>query len=385
MERRIFSPEHDLFRTQFRRFVEREVAPNRAAWAEAGCVSREAWKAAGEAGFLCTSLRPEHGGAGADFLYSMIISEELARAHESGFGLALHSDIVVPYIANYGSDEQRGRLLRRCIDGDCITAIAMTEPGTGSDLAAIRTTATREGSDWVIDGTKTFVSNGQLADLVVVVAKTDPAAKLPHRAISLFLVEANTPGFARGRPLKKIGMASQDTSELFFDKLRVPGEALLGEVGAGMLYMMQRLQIERLLVAISAQAHAEIVLEETIAYTKERNVFGKPVASFQNTAFKLADCATKLEVGRSFLDNLCAAVARGETLIKECSMAKLWHTEVFQEVADTCLQFWGGYGLMLDYPVARAFEDARVQRIYAGTNEIMRMIIASQMGLGTSS
>ena len=381
MDRTLFSEEHRLFQTAFRTFLAREVVPHQERWRDEGIVDRAAWKKAGEGGFLCPWLGEEHGGAGGDFLYSVIVSEELARAYESGFAMGLHSDIVVPYIASFGSDAQKKRWLPGCASGDLITAIAMTEPGTGSDLAAITTTARRDGDDYVIDGAKTFISNGQLCDLCIVAAKTDPAPAKAHQAVTLFVVEAGTPGFVKGKRLKKMGMASQDTSELFFESCRVPAANRLGDEGAGFMFLMQKLQQERLMVAIGAQAAAEQVLADTIAYTQERKAFGKPIGKFQNTQFKLVECATEVEVGRAILDRVVGEHAKGAYLVKECSMAKLWQTEMLSRVVDTCLQFFGGYGYMLEYPVTRAYMDARVQKIFAGTNEIMKIIIAKQMGL----
>jgi len=381
MDRTLFSSDHDLFRQAFRQFVAKEVVPHQPRWREAGMVDRDAWRKAGAQGFLCPWLGEEHGGAGGDFLHSVIIMEELAYAYESGFAMALHSDIVVPYLYSFGNDEQKRRWLPGCASGELITAIAMTEPGTGSDLAAIKTTARKDGDDYVLNGAKTFISNGQLCDLVIVAAKTDGASSDPHKAISLFVVEAGRGGFVKGKKLEKMGMASQDTSELFFEDCRIPAANRLGAEGAGFLMLMQKLQQERLCVAIGAQAGAEQVLADTVAYTKERQAFGRPISKFQNTQFKLVECATQVEVGRAFLDQVIAGHVAGKYLVKECSMAKLWQTEMAQEVIDTCLQFFGGYGYMLEYPVTRAFMDARVQRIYAGTNEIMKIIIAKQMGL----
>jgi acyl-CoA dehydrogenase len=381
MDRMTYSEEHELFRKSFRTFLERAVLPNQMRWIEAGIVDREVWREAGKAGFLCPWLEPEHGGAGGDFFHSVIVSEELCRIYESGFGLPLHSDIVVPYIHEFGSEEQKKRWLPGCASGDLVTAIAMTEPGTGSDLAAIATTAVRDGDDYVINGSKTFISNGIHCDLCVVAAKTDSNPENKHAAISLFVVEANRKGFVKSKKLKKLGMLAQDTAELAFEDMRVPAENRLGEEGAGFLMLMRKLQQERLMVAIMAQAGAEQVLADTIDYTKQRRAFGKPISKFQNTQFKLVDCATKVEVGRAFLDKLIAEHAAGKYLVKECSMAKLWQTEMAGQVVDECLQMFGGYGYMLEYPVARAYMDARVARIYAGTNEIMKTIIAKQMDL----
>jgi acyl-CoA dehydrogenase len=381
MDRNLYSEEHEIFRRSFRTFVEREVKPNQERWNAAGIVDRETWRKAGEGGFLCPWLPPEHGGAGGDFLHSAIVIEELAAAHESGFAMSLHSDVCVPYLHEFGSDAQKQRWLPGCASGDYVTAVAMTEPGTGSDLAAIASTAVRDGDHYVINGAKTFISNGILCDLCIVAAKTDPRPEHAHQGISLFVVEAGTPGFIKGKKLAKMGMASQDTSELAFEDCRVPAANRLGDEGAGFLMLMRKLQQERLVVALGSQAAAEQVLKDTLAYVTERKAFGKPISKFQNTQFKLAECATKIEVGRAFLDRLVAEHMAGKHLVKECSMAKLWQTEMLGEVVDTCLQFFGGYGYMLEYPVTRAFMDARVQRIFAGTNEIMKVIIAKQMGL----
>jgi acyl-CoA dehydrogenase len=380
MQRQLFSEEHELFRDTVRSFCQREILPRQKQWNEDGMVDRETWHKAGEAGLVCPWLEQKYGGPGGDFLHSVIVMEELGFVYESGFALGLHNDIVVPYIHSFGDDEQKERWLPGCATGEKITAIAMTEPGTGSDLAALRTTARKDGDHYVIDGAKTFISNGILADLVVVAAKTgdDPD---PHKNLSLFVVEADTPGFVRGKKLEKMGMASQDTAELAFEGCRVPAANRLGPEGGGFLMLMQKLQQERLVVAIYSQANAEKVLADTIEYAKERQAFGRPISKFQNTQFKLAECAAKVEVGRAFLDRLVAEHAAGKYLVKECSMAKLWQTEMYGEVVDTCLQFFGGYGYMLEYPISRAYMDARVQRIYAGTNEIMKVIIAKQMGL----
>jgi acyl-CoA dehydrogenase len=396
MRRTLFSEEHALFRDAVRRFLEREVVPHQSRWNEAGSVDRDVWRKAGEAGLLCPWLPEAQGGPGGDFLHSVVVMEELARIYESGFAMPLHSDIVVPYIHAYGSQEQKQRWLPGCVSGEVVTALAMTEPGAGSDLAAMKTAARRDGDHWVLDGTKTFISNALLCDLCIVAAKTKAFgaegdehegptkgahAADPHRAISLFLVPADTPGFTKGKKLAKMGMASQDTAELFFENCRIPADHLLGAEGAGFLMLMQKLQPERLVVAVAAQAGAEQVLADTVAYTKERHAFGRPLSKLQNTAFKLAECATEVEVGRAFLDRLIVEHMAGQYLVKECSMAKLWQTEMLGRVVDTCLQMFGGYGYMLEYPVTRAFMDARVQRIYAGTSEIMKVIIAKQMGL----
>lgn len=380
MKRNIFDEDHDLFRQTVRTFVEREIKPNQEAWNEAGSVSREAWRKAGEAGLLCPALDPDYGGQGGTFLHSAIVMEELSYAYESGFAVALHSDIVVPYLESFGSEEQKQRWLPKSASGELISAIAMTEPGTGSDLAGIKTSARLEGDTWVINGSKTFISNGLLCDWVLVAVKTGDHENA-HKNISLIVVEATSPGFKRGKRLKKMGMASQDTAEMFFEDCRVPKDNLIGVEGGGFLMLMQKLQQERLVVAVASQASAEQVVKDTLAYTKERKAFGRPICKFQNTQFKLAEVATKVEVGRHFLDRLLEQHVAGEYLVKECSMAKLWQTEMLGEVVDECLQLFGGYGYMLEYPISRAYMDARVQRIYAGTNEIMKLIIARQMGI----
>ncbi|MBK9001871.1 MAG: acyl-CoA dehydrogenase family protein [Myxococcales bacterium] len=381
VDRNLFSEEHEQFRQSFKKFVEREILPNQERWREQGIVDREAWRKAGAGGFLCPWLETEHGGPGGDFLCSVVVIEELSKIYESGFAISLHSDIIVPYIHEFGSDAQKKRWLPGCASGDLVTAIAMTEPGTGSDLANIATTAVRDGDDYVLNGQKTFISNGILCDLCIVAAKTDPDPKSAHHGISLIVVEADRPGFVKGKKLKKMGMASQDTSELAFEDCRVPVTNRLSEEGAGFMMLMQKLAQERLVVALGAQASAEQVLADTLEYVKERRAFGKPIASFQNTKFKLAEVATKVEVGRAFADRLVQEHVAGKFLVKECSMAKLWHTDMVGEVVDECLQMFGGYGYMLEYPISRAYMDARVQRIFAGTNEIMKVIIAKQLGI----
>ncbi|MCB9556461.1 MAG: acyl-CoA dehydrogenase family protein [Deltaproteobacteria bacterium] len=381
MERSLFGEEHKIFQKAVRQFIDREVRPQQKQWLEAGIVSREVWKKAGEAGLLCTWLDERYGGPGGDFLHATIVIEELARAYESGFAAPLHSDIVVPYIHRFGNDAQKDRWLASCARGETITAVAMTEPDAGSDLASMKMTARKDGDSWILNGNKTFISNGILCDLCVVAAKTGDAETDPHTAISLFLVEADRPGFSKGKKLEKIGMHSQDTAELHFEDCRIPAGNLLGHEGAGFIMLMQALQQERLVVAIAAQAIAETVLQDTLNYCQERKAFKRPISKFQNTQFKLVDAATQVEIGRHFLDRLVSEHAAGKYLVKECSMAKCWQTEMAQRVIDDCLQLYGGYGYMTEYPVARAFVDARVQRIYAGTNEIMKVIIAKQMGL----
>jgi acyl-CoA dehydrogenase len=380
VKRELFDEDHEIYRQTVREFMKREVVPRQEQWMADGSVDRATWLAAGEAGLLCPWVEERWGGPGGDFLHSVIVCEELARVYESGFAIPLHSDIVVPYIHSFGDDAQRERWLPGCVSGELISAIAMTEPNTGSDLAAIRTTATRDGDEYVINGSKTFISNGFLCDLVIVAAKTENSDD-PHRAVSLFVVEGDAPGFVRAKKMAKMGLASQDTAELAFEDCRIPAANRLGPEGAGFMMLMQKLQQERLVVGLICQAAAEQVLADTIIYAKERAAFGRPIIKFQNTQFKLAECATEVEVGRHFCDAVIRRHAAGEYLVKECSMSKLWHSEMLGRVVDECLQFFGGYGYMLEYPISRAYMDARVQRIYAGTNEIMKVIIAKQMGI----
>jgi len=379
MERNIFNEDHNLFRDQFREFCAREVIPNIERWEEQRIVDRKTWLIAGQQGFLCPWVDPKYGGLGVDFGYSAIMNEELVRAGASGFALALHNDICVPYIATFGSEEQKERWLPGCVNGELISALAMTEPNAGSDLAAIRTTALRDGDHYVVNGQKTFISNGILCDVVIVAVKTDP--KSTHSGVSLIVVEAGTPGFEKGRKLNKMGMHAQDTAELNFTDCQVPVANLLGKEGGGFYYMMEKLQQERLVVAIGAQAAAEVVLENTVKYTQERTAFGKPICKFQNTQFKLVEIATEVEIGRTFIDRLIAEHIAGTPIVKETSMAKWWITEMSKRVIDECLQFYGGYGYMEEYPVCRAYRDARAQTIFAGANEIMKIIIAKSMGL----
>jgi acyl-CoA dehydrogenase len=381
MERKIFSEEHEIFRQGFRKFLEREVVPHQAEWKKNGIVSKDAWKKAGGAGYLCPWAEEKYGGSGVDFTYSVVIMEELARIMESGFAVNLHSDIVVPYIATFGNEEQKQRWLPGCVSGDIVTAVAMTEPGTGSDLQAIKTTAVRDGDYYIVNGQKTFISNGQLCDLVVVACKTNPKADPPYTGMSLMVVEDKTPGFEKGKKLEKIGMKSQDTSEMYFSDCKVPVKNILGGEGEGFFQLMQKLQQERLVSAIAAQAGAEKAIEETIEYTKTRTAFGKPISKFQNTRFRLVEMATEIELGRTFVDRLIQEHIAGVNIIKETCMAKWWITEMLKRTIDQCLQFFGGYGYMLEYPIAQAYLDARVQTIFAGTTEIMKEIIGKQMGL----
>lgn len=372
--RTLFSHEHEQFRESVRKFFEQEAVPFHAQWEKDGHIDRALWNKAGEAGMLCSHIPEEYGGMSADFLYSAVVIEEQSRLGLSGVGFSLHSDIVAPYILHYGSEEQKHKYLPKLVSGELVTAIAMTEPGTGSDLQGVKTTAVLDGDEYVINGSKTFITNGFLADLVIVVAKTD--AKAGAKGISLFLVEANTPGFAKGKRLEKVGMKAQDTSELFFQDVRVPKENLLGKEGMGFVYLMQELPQERLTVGLLAISSAEAALEWTKDYTRERKAFGKAVADFQNTRFKLAEMATEIQIGRVFVDRCLELHLKGKLDVPTAAMLKYWSTDLQCKVIDECVQLHGGYGYMLEYPIARAWADSRVQRIYAGTNEIMKEIIS---------
>ena len=383
MRREIFTEEYAIFREQVKRFVESEITPKIEGWNRAGISDRESWRKLGAAGFLGANAPAAYGGAGVDFIYDAIVIEELARVRAHGLMMGLHSDIIMPYISTFGSEEQKRRYLPGAIAGEIILAIAMTEPGTGSDLAAVRTTARRDGDSYVINGAKMFISNGQLANLIIVVAKTNPDAKPAHRGVSLILVDGDAPGFVRGRKLDKLGLKGQDTSELFFEDCRVPAANLLGREGEGFKMLMEKLQQERLVCAIQAITSARRCLDDTIDYAKGRRAFGQPIAAFQNTQFKLAEMATEVEVGQTFVDRLMAAHVRGDDVTTEVSMAKWWTTELLKRVASQCLQLHGGYGFMLEYPVSMDYADAAVQSIYAGTSEIMKVIIARRMGLET--
>jgi len=375
-----YTDEHKMFRDTLRKFVANELVPHVEEWEEAGIVPRSAWKKMGEQGFLGTSIPAEYGGPGADFLYSVIVNEEMARANFWGLTASLHSDIIVPYILSFGSEEHKRKYLPGCVTGDIITAVAMTEPGAGSDLAAMKMTAVENGDSFILNGQKTFISNGINCDLCVVAAK-DPAEGNPHKAVDLFLVEAGTPGFEKGRQLKKAGWHSQDTAELYFTDCRIPKADRLGEKGTGFLKLMQKLQQERLVLAIGAVAAAEYMLEFTIQYCRERPVFGKPISKFQHNQFEIVEMATEIKIGRTFVDKLVADHMEGKQIIIETSMAKYWISDMANRVADRCLQLHGGYGYCDEYPISRAWRDLRVTRIFAGTNEIMKTIIARFMGL----
>ncbi|MEO7393022.1 MAG: acyl-CoA dehydrogenase family protein [Ramlibacter sp.] len=384
IERTLFNADHESFRDSFRRFMEKEIAPHHDAWEEQGYVDRAVWNKAGANGYLCATLPEEFGGAGADKLYSVVQMEELARGGYSGIGYSLHSEIVAPYILNYGTDEQKKRILPRLASGEMIGAIAMSEPAAGSDLQGVKTTAILQpDGHYLLNGSKTFITNGWHADLVIVVAKTDPAAGA--KGTSLLLVERGMKGFEHGKRLKKLGLKAQDTAELFFDNVKVPAENLLGGEAfrnKGFICLMEQLPWERMQIAVTAVASAQAAIDWTVAYTKERKVFGQSVASFQNTRYTLAEMQTEVQIARVFVDKCLELVCQDKLDTATASMAKYWTTDLQCKVMDECVQLHGGYGYMWEYPITRAYADARVQRIYGGTNEIMKEVITRAMGLG---
>ncbi|MBL5767242.1 acyl-CoA dehydrogenase family protein [Heyndrickxia sporothermodurans] len=373
--------EHEIFRSSLRRFLQKECVPYYDEWEENRIVPRSFWQKMGEQGFLCPDVDESYGGYGGDWGFSVIINEELERVGSSLVGIGLHNDIVIPYLTSYGTEEQKRKWLPSCVAGETITAIAMTEPGCGSDLANMQTTAILDGDHYLLNGQKTFITNGVHADLVIVACKTNPQAVPPHKGMSLLAVERNTPGFSRGRKLNKVGLHAQDTAELIFEDCRVPKENLLGEEGKGFTYLMEKLQQERLIVAIAAQVSAERMLEITMDYVKSRKAFGKAISRFQNTQFKLVEMATDIEMGRAFLDQLIADHMGGKDIVTKVSMAKWKLTEMARNVATQCMQLHGGYGYMEEYEIARRYRDIPVASIYAGTNEIMKTIIAKNLGL----
>jgi acyl-CoA dehydrogenase len=365
-----------LLEEQARRFMQSEFTPHLERWNQQGMYERETWTKAGAAGLLCAAMPEQYGGAGGSFAHEVVINRELSLCGFDSFGAPLHSGIVAPYILHYGTEEQKQRWLPRLATGELVGAIAMTEPGTGSDLQGVRTTARRSGNGYVLNGTKTFITNGQHADLIIVVAKTDPTEKA--KGVSLMVVEtAEAAGFRRGRKLKKLGLDAADTSELFFEDVALPASSLLGtEEGQGFAQLMRELPQERLIVAIHAMAMMERALELTIAYTKERQAFGRKIIEFQNSQFVLAECKTEATVAKVFLDHCIAQHLDGKLDTATASMAKYWHTDLLGKITDRCLQLFGGYGYMDEYPISRLYRDARVMRIYAGTNEIMKLLIA---------
>jgi alkylation response protein AidB-like acyl-CoA dehydrogenase len=383
-DRPLLDPEHEAFRSTVRQFVEREVTPHHEQWEADGQVGREVWLRAGRQGLLCFDVPEEYGGPGVDdFRYNTVLTEELTRAGAHGPGFGIHTDIVVPYLTGLGTAEQKKRWLPGCVSGETITAIAMTEPGAGSDLQGIRTSAVDKGDHYVLSGSKTFISNGQLADLVVVVARTDTMVEggLGHQGISLLVVERGMAGFERGRNLAKVGLAAQDTSELFFDEVVVPKENRLGEEGSGFLSLMRNLPQERLSIAVMAAAACESVLALCLAHVTERQAFGRPIGSFQHNRFVVAEMATEARVARVFVDDCVRRHCAGELDATGAAMAKWWTTELQKKIVDHGVQLFGGYGYMREYPIARAFLDSRVQTIYGGTTEIMKEIIGRSLGL----
>jgi alkylation response protein AidB-like acyl-CoA dehydrogenase len=367
--RTLFAPEHETFRDSVRRFLEAEVKPHDERWQEQGYVDKAVWRKAGENGFLCMSMPEEYGGCGADKLFSMVLMEEQARINNSSVGWGLHSEIVAPYLFNYGSDALKKKYLPKMAAGEMIGAIAMSEPG-----------AVRKGNGYVLNGSKTFITNGWNCDLVIVVAKTDPAKGA--KGTSLIVVDTSMQGFAKGKRLKKMGLKGQDTTELFFDNVEVPAENLLGQENNGFIYLMQELPWERMQIAIGAAAKCEAALRWTIDFVNERKAFGKPVASFQNTRFKLAEVATEVQVMRVFVDRCMELLLEKKLDTATASMAKYWASDMEGKVLDECLQLHGGYGFMWEFPISQAFVDARVTRIYGGTNEIMKEVISRSLGLG---
>ena len=389
IERTLFSAEHNAFRESFRTFLEREVAPFHEAWEEQGYVDRGVWNKAGENGFLCTSMPEAYGGAGVDRLFSMIEMEELGRAGLTGIGFSLHSEIVAPYLLHYGTEAQKKKYLPKMASGELVTAIAMSEPAAGSDLQGIKTTALRsdagKGDHYVLNGSKTFITNGWHADLVVVVAKTNPTEGA--KGTSLFLVERGMVGFEKGKRLKKIGLKAQDTAELFFNDVKLPLDNLLGGdafLNRGFVCLMQELPWERLQIAVTAISSAQAAIDWTLAYVQQRKAFGKTIGAFQNTRYKLAELQTEVQIAQVFLDKCSELLLAAKLDAATASMAKYWCTDLQCKVMDECLQLHGGYGYMWEYPIARAFADARVQRIYGGTNEIMKEVVSRSMGLAAT-
>ena len=384
IDRSLFTPEHDAFRDAFRRFMDKEIAPFHAAWEEQGYVDRAVWRKAGDNGFLCMTMPEAYGGAGADKLYSVVQMEELARGGFTGPGYGLHSEIVAPYLLHYGTEAQKQNYLPRLASGEMIGAIAMSEPAAGSDLQGIKATAIQQADgSYLLNGSKTFITNGWHADLVIVVAKTNPAAGA--KGTSLLLVERGMAGFEVGKRLKKLGLKAQDTSELFFNDVQVPAANLLGGAAhenKGFVCLMEQLPWERLQIAITAAASAQAAIDWTLAYVKERQVFGQPLGNFQNTRYTLATLQTEVQVARVFVDKCIELVVGGQLDTATASMAKYWCSDLQCKVMDECVQLFGGYGYMWDYPITRAYADARVQRSYGGTNEIMKEVISRAMGLG---
>jgi long-chain-acyl-CoA dehydrogenase len=377
----LFEPDHDAFREAFRAFVAREIVPSYLEWEQSRMVPRAVWEAAGASGFLCMDVPEEYGGSGiADYRFNVVVTEELTRAGASGVGFPLHTDIVAPYITRYGTEAQRRRWLPDLTTGKTISAIAMSEPSAGSDLQGIRTTAIRHGDEYLLNGQKTFISNGIISDLVIVVARTNPAAG--HRGISLLIVERGMEGFERGRNLEKIGQHAQDTAELFFRDVRVPTANLLGEEGLGFKYLMSNLPVERLSIAVGGVAAGQTALDLAVEYCRQREAFGGKLTALQHVRFELAEMATEVAIGQAFIDRCILELIEGSLTTEDASMAKWWATDMAQRVADRALQLFGGYGYMQEYPISRIFTDNRVARIYGGSNEIMKEIIGRKLAAG---
>jgi len=373
--------EHRIFRNAFRCYLQREIIPYLKVWDEVKMIPRQAWLALGKQGYLCPSVPEEYGGIGVGFEYSVIINEELGRCGALNFFVGLHSDIVAPYIISFGTHEQKQRYLPGTVSGELILAIAMSEPDTGSNLADIRTTAVKDGNYWVLNGQKTFISNGICCDVVIVAAKTDCYIRPAYKGISLFIIEHGTKGFQKGRKLEKMGLHGQDTAEMFFTDCRVPIKNLLGQEGDGFIYLMQKLQQERLVCSVLAQGAAEYMLELALIFAKTRYVFGVSIGSLQHNSFKLAEMATEVEIGRAFLDRVVIHHLEGKNIVKQVSMAKWWITEMANRIAYHSVQLHGGYGYMEEYPICSAFRNIRAHTLYAGTTEIMKLIIAKQLDL----
>lgn len=376
-----YNEEHEMFRTSVQKFLAKEAIPYFDQWEEEGRIPREFFSKLGEQGFLCPQVHPSYDGLGLDFAFNFVLMEELLRVGGGLGGVGLHNSVVVPYLESYGSEELKKKYLSKCVTGEMITAVAMTEPGAGSDLANMATKAERDGDHYIINGAKTFITNGFSAELIFLVVKTDPTTIPAHKGISIILVETDTPGFSRGRMLKKLGRHSQDTAELVFEDVRVPVTNILGEEGKGFYYMMSKLQQERLMCAGSALVVAEEMLKMTINYVKERHAFGKPISSFQNTQFEIAEMATEISIARTFIEDLSIRHFNGEHCETEVSMAKWWITDMTRKMSARCLQLHGGYGFMEEYDIARRYRDVAVLPIVAGSNEIMKNIIARNMGL----
>ncbi len=379
LHRTAYTEDHEAFRSTVRQFVAKEIEPNADKWDAEGLVPKDVWPKAGELGLLCPTVPEAYGGLGLDFGYNSIINEEFGYNTDVATGFSLQTDIVANYLIEYGSEEQKAHWLPKMVSGEIVTAIAMTEPGTGSDLQGMRTTAKKDGNHYVINGAKTYITNGQNADLILVCVKTDPDAQPAYKGVSIVLVEADREGFKRGRNLDKIGLDAADTSELFFEDVRVPITNCLGEEGMGFIYLMTELPQERLSIAIGAQAAAQRTFDQTVEFVRERKAFGKPILDFQNTRFVLADLKTKLQVGWAHIDWALARHLKRELTPEEASSAKLWHTELQGEMVDKCLQLHGGAGFMNEYPIAKQFRGARVTRIFGGTSEIMKELIGRKL------